>query len=154
MVVHKMLDFNRSRRINIEETGFVRVKAKLTNGIDEELVYRGLLKPEEVHVLEVEAKVDPVSVRTIIPLTVAEKLGLDSTHQTINYEDGNQEVIALSDSIIIEIQRRTTGGEAIVAGSEVIIGSIALETLDFVVDYENKRLIPNPKHPDYPIFRI
>ncbi|NJL10764.1 MAG: clan AA aspartic protease [Calothrix sp. SM1_7_51] len=126
----------------------------MSNGIDEELVYRGLLNPDEVNVLEVEALVDPVSVRTVIPATVAEKLGLDSTQQTINYADGSQEVIALSDSIIIEIQGRTTGGEAIVAGSEVIIGSIALETLDFVVDYENKRLIPNPKHPDYPIFRI
>jgi hypothetical protein len=38
--------------------------------------------------------------------------------------------------------------------NEVIIGLIALETLDFVVDYENRRLIPNPKNPEYPVFRV
>ncbi len=150
-----MLDFNSLQRINNKDSEKIKVKVKLTNGIDEELVYRGLLNPDQVHVLETEALVDPGSIRTVIPLKVAEKLGLDiSTHQAINYTDARQEIVGLSDPIIIEVEGRSTGGDAIVAGSDVIIGLIALETLDFVVDYQNRLLIPNPKHPDYPVFRI
>lgn len=50
--------------------------------------------------------------------------------------------------------RETRGGAVVAQVDEVIIGLIVLETLDFVVEYENKRLIPNPKHPNYPVFRI
>lgn len=118
-----MLYFNNSQcRISKNDRG-IKVQVRLTNEIDEELVYRGLLHPDQVHVLETEALVDVSSIRTVLPTEIAEKLGLD-------------------------IRRYET------QVSEVIIGLIALETLDFVVDYENKCLIPNPKHPDYRVFRI
>ena len=39
-------------------------------------------------------------------------------------------------------------------GDEVLIGRIALATLDLFVDNENQCLIPNSKHPEYPVFRV
>ncbi|BAZ13045.1 hypothetical protein NIES4071_48790 [Calothrix sp. NIES-4071] len=151
-----MLDFNRSRRMMSENDGGIKVQVKLTNEIDEELVYRGLINPEQVHTLETEALVDISSVRTVLPTNIAEKLGLDiRRYQTVSYVDGKEDIVGLSDPIIIQVQgRETRGGAVVTRRSEMIIGLIALETLDFVVDYENRRLIPNPKHPDYPVFRI
>ncbi len=151
-----MLDFNRSRRMMSENDGEIKVQVKLTNEIDEELVYRGLLNPDQVHMLETQALVDISSVHTVLPTKIAEKLGLDIRHhETISYADGTEETVGLSDPIIIQVQGRETRGGAVVrARSEVIIGLIALETLDFVVDDENRCLIPNPKHPNYPVFRI
>ena len=56
--------------------GAVRVKVKLTNAIDEELVKRGLLNPNLLRVYEAEALIDTGAVRTAIPLEVCEHLGL------------------------------------------------------------------------------
>ncbi|RUT05540.1 hypothetical protein DSM106972_035470 [Dulcicalothrix desertica PCC 7102] len=151
-----MLDFNRSRRLISENDTEIKVQVKLINEIDEELVSRGLLNSDQVHILETEALVDASSIRTVLPTKIAEKLGLDiRRYETVSYADGREETVGLSDPIIIQVQgRETRGGAVVTQGSEVIIGLIALETLDFVVDYENRCLIPNPKHPDYPVFRI
>lgn len=56
--------------------------------------------------------------------------------------------------ITLKIQGRVTTESVVVTGDKVLIGRIALATLDLVVDYENQCLIPNPKHPNYPVFRI
>ncbi|MFN3978741.1 MAG: clan AA aspartic protease, partial [Sulfurihydrogenibium azorense] len=47
--------------------GEVRVRAKLTNAIDEALVRRGMLKPEQVRSYEADALVDTGAVRVAIP---------------------------------------------------------------------------------------
>ncbi|NJL11347.1 MAG: clan AA aspartic protease [Calothrix sp. SM1_7_51] len=151
-----MLNSNRSRHMMSENTAEIKVQVKLTNEIDQELVYRGYLNPDQVHFLETEALVDPTYVSTVIPTKIAEKLGLDiRRYEIVRDADGREEKVGRSDPIIIEVQgRETRGGALVTGGDNVILGLIALETLDFVVDYENRRLIPNPKHPDYPIFRI
>lgn len=77
--------------------------------------------------------------RAVIPMEVAQKLGLRiRSEQVAKCTDDRQE----------------TSEEPLVGGDEILIGRIALETLGFVVDIENHRLIPNPKHPDGPVFRI
>ncbi|MEG4812574.1 hypothetical protein QUA82_34310 [Microcoleus sp. F8-D3] len=62
-----------------------RVKVKLTNAIDEELVKRGLLNPNLLRVYEAEALIDIGAVRTAIPVKVCEHLGLRAAH-TIQVE--------------------------------------------------------------------
>ena len=56
--------------------GEVRVTVRLTNRLDEVLVRRGLLTPEEVRTCEVVALVDTGAVRTVLPPDVAARLGL------------------------------------------------------------------------------
>ncbi|MEG4252635.1 MULTISPECIES: hypothetical protein [unclassified Microcoleus] len=63
--------------------GAVRVKVKLTNAIDEELVKRGLLNPNLLRVYEAEALIDTGAVRTAIPVEVCEHLGLRIRSQEI-----------------------------------------------------------------------
>lgn len=150
-----MLDFNRINQAIHEDMGFVRVKVKLTNGIDEILVNRGLLNQDQLRVHETEAFVDTGAVRTVFPMAIVQQLGLRiRSHQTARYTDGREEKIGLTEVAIIEIQKRETTEAVLVMGNEVLIGKTALITLDLVVDFKNQCLIPNPKHPNYPVFRI
>ena len=135
--------------------GAVRVKVKLTNAIDEELVKRGLLNPNLLRVYEAEALIDTGAVRTAIPLEVCEHLGLRIRSQEIaKYADGRQETVGLTGPIIIEMEGRETIEAAMVLGDMVLIGQTVLETLDLLVDCKNQRLVPNPENPERPVLRV
>jgi hypothetical protein len=41
-----------------------------------------------------------------------------------------------------------------VVGEDVLLGITILEKLDLLVDCTRQRLIPNPAHPDQPVFRV
>jgi hypothetical protein len=51
--------------------GEVRVKARLTNAVDEGLVRRGMLNPAEMRTCEADALVDTGAVRTVLPPATA-----------------------------------------------------------------------------------
>lgn len=55
---------------------------------------------------------------------------------------------------MFEILGRETCEDAYVVGDEVLIGQTTLETTDLRVDCKNQKVIPNPAHPDGPVFRI
>jgi clan AA aspartic protease len=150
-----MLEFNRSQHVKNENMGEVRVKVKLTNSIDEELVSRGLLNPNQLRFYEGEALVDTGAVRTVIPMEIVQHLGLRiRSQQMAKYADGRQENVGLTTAIIIEIGGRETTEATLVTGDEILIGQTVLETLDLLVDCKNQRLIPNPEHPEHWILRI
>lgn len=135
--------------------GEVKVKAKLTNAIDEGLVRRGLLKPEEVRTYEAEALVDTGAVRCTLPPFVADSLGLARvTRYTAQYADGRLEEVDLTEGFMLEILGRLTTEEALILGDEILIGQTALEKLDLWVDCQSQRLIPNPAHPDQPVSKV
>ncbi len=143
-------------RIQISKNmGAVRVKVKLTNAIDEELVKRGLLNPNLLRVYEAEALIDTGAVRTAIPIEVCEHLGLRIRSQEIaKYADGRQETVGLTGPILIEMEGRETIEAAMVLGDMVLIGQTVLETLDLLVDCKNQRVIPNPENPERPVLRV
>lgn len=150
-----MLDFNRIQHTVNKDAAEIRVKVKLTNSIDEGLISRGYLNATDLHVYETTALIDTSSVRAVIPMHIAQKLGLRiRSEQLPKYVDGKQLTVEIAGSVLIEIQGRETSEEPLVGGDEILIGRIALETLGFVVDIENHCLIPNPKYPDGPVFRI
>jgi clan AA aspartic protease len=135
--------------------GAVRVKVKLTNAIDEALVSRGLLNPNLLRVHEAEALIDTGAVRTALPADVVEHLGLRIRSQEIaKYADGRQEIVGLTEPVIIEIEGRETIEAAMVLGDIVLIGQTVLETLDLLVDCKNQRLVPNPENPERPVLRV
>jgi clan AA aspartic protease len=150
-----MLEFNRSLYVKNSDMGEVRVKVKLTNSIDEELVSRGLLNLNQLRFYEAEALVDIGAVRTVIPMEIVQHLGLRIRSQQIaKYADGRQENVGLTTPVIIEIAGRETTEATLVTGDEILIGQTVLETLDLLVDCKNQRLIPNPEHPEHSILRI
>ena len=150
-----MVSFNYSDCAVSQSMGEVRVQVKLTNAVDEELVNRGLLNPLQLRVYETQALIDTGAVRTVLPMTIVQQLGLRIRGQQIaKYADGREEMVGLTGPVIIEIEGRDTTEATLVTGDEVLIGQTVLETLDLLVDCKNQRLIPNPAHPNYPVFRV
>jgi clan AA aspartic protease len=150
-----MVSFNRIDVAVSEHMGAVRVSVKLTNATDEDLISRGLLNPDRLRVYETEALVDTGAVRTVVPMAIVQQLGLRiRAQQLAKYADGREEMVGITSPVIIEIMGRETTEAVLVTGDEVLIGQTVLETLDLLVDCKNQRLIPNPAHPDQPVFRI
>jgi clan AA aspartic protease len=135
--------------------GEVRVKVRLTNALDEELVRRGSLAPGEMRTYQTDALVDTGAVRTIVPPHVVDRLGLGLRGERVaEYADGRTEAVAVTGPLVVEIEGRDTLDEALVVGDQVLIGQTVLEKLDLFVDCRHGRVRPNPAHPDQPVTKV
>jgi predicted aspartyl protease len=135
--------------------GEIRVKVRLTNWMDSELAAGGQLSQLEVRSCEVDAVVDTGAVRSIIPIAVVDRLGVRSNRRTVaQYADGRTDAVELTKPILFDIGSRATIETAMVLGDEVLIGQTTLETTDLLADCTNRRLVPNPEHPDQPVFKV
>lgn len=91
------------------QMGEVRVKVKLTNGVEEALVRRGLLAADQVRSYEANALVDTGAVRSVIPVQVVQHLGLEIARKTrATYANDSFEDVDVSEMVGIDlIDRRT-----------------------------------------------
>ena len=138
-----------------ELMGEVRTSVTLTNAADKVLERRGQLTRDDVHIYKTDALVDTCAVRTVIPAHVVKQLGLGIRgQQVVELADGRKETVGVSEPIEIDIDGRDTIEAALVLGDEVIVGQTVLEVLDLFVDCTNRRLVPNPAHPDQPVIKI
>ena len=150
-----MQELNKLELDGIKNMGAVRTQVKLTNAIDEALVSRGMLAPRLLRECQKEALVDTGSVYLVISSEMVQQLGLRIIgQQVVKYADGRRETVGVTEAILVEIEGRRTTEDALVTGDEVLIGQVVLEKLDFLVDYKNQRLIPNPENPEYPVTYI
>jgi len=139
----------------VRSVGEIRVRVRLTNAVDEALARRGQLKAESVRTYEAEALVEAGAVRSIIPMHVLEKLGLEERGQRVaEYADGRKDSVGVTEPVVIELLGRDTLEEALVLGDEVLIGQTVLEKLDLLADCQGRRPIPNPAHPDQPVTKV
>jgi clan AA aspartic protease len=123
--------------------GEVRVAVKLTNALDEALARRGQLAAAQVRVYETQALVDTGAVRSVLPIHVVQQLGLQLRGQRVaEYADGRQDIVGITEPLIIELKQRDTLDEALVLGDEVLIGQTVLEKLDLRVDCATQQLAP------------
>ena len=130
--------------------GEVRTKVVITNAVDEALARRGKISSDEIRRYEADAMIDTGAVRTVIPSHVAQQLGVESRGQrVVQYADGRNDTVELTEAIIIKILDRDTLEEALILGDEVLIGQTVLEKTDVMVDCTGQRVIPNPAHPDH-----
>jgi predicted aspartyl protease len=135
--------------------GEVRVKVKLTNGVDEALVRRGLLTADKIRSYEADALVDTGAIRSVLPVHVAQLLGLAIVGRArATYANDAAEDVDVTEMVGITLLDRRITEETLVLGSEVLIGQTVLESLDLQVDCSNHRVIPNPAHPDQPVIKI
>lgn len=138
-----------------DRKGEIRVKVLLTNSADEMANRRRKLKKSAIRRVEADALVDTGAVRSVIPAHVMQALGVMSRgNRVAEYADGRKESVAITESIIFEVMGRDTLEEALVLGDEVLIGQTVLEKLDLHADCANRRLIPNPAHPDQPVSKV
>jgi clan AA aspartic protease len=132
-----------------------RVMVRLSNAADMALVRRNLMRPEEIRAVEADALVDTGAVTFVLPSLVVERLGLARPFkQVAEYADGRREEVDVTEPVFVELLGRHTVEEALVLGDEVIVGQTILEKTDLYVDCRQKRLLPNPAHPDQPVLQV
>ena len=135
--------------------GEVRVTVTLSNAADMALVRRQLMRPGEVRSIEANALIDTGAVTFVLPSLVVERSGLARPFkQVAEYADGRREEVDVTEPVFIELMGRHTVEEALVLGDEVIVGQTVLEKTDLFVDCRQKRLLPNPAHPDQPVLQV
>lgn len=133
----------------------IRVKVKLTNSYDVTQHRLGALAKDQIRIYEADAMVDTGAVRSVIPSHVLEKLGVGIRGTRVaEYADGRKETVGMSEGIIFDVLNRDTLEEALILGDEVLIGQTVLEKLDLLADCANRRLLPNPAHPDQPVSKV
>lgn len=121
--------------------GETRAKLKITN----------LFKQTA---LDVDALVDTGATFMCITEEMALQLGFDMTEvrqQLVTFADGTQHWKPKVAPLEIAFGNRTYVTEAIVLGNEALMGLLPLEAMDLLVDPVNRRLIPNPEHPNFPV---
>ncbi len=135
--------------------GEIRVKVIITNAVDEALARRGQIDVKDVRTYEADAMVDTGAVRSVIPAHVMQHLGIRERGKRVaEYADGRKDTVGITEPINFDLMGRDTMEEALVLGDEVLIGQAVLEKLDLLADCANRRLIPNPAHPDQPVTKV
>jgi hypothetical protein len=134
---------------------YMHTQVRLRNAMDEARARRGMLESDKVRTCNVDAVVDTESVWCVIPSDIAERLGLTIRGQrTMEQADDFRDMVPVTGAIYVEILGRDTVEEALVYGTEVRIGYTVLAKLDLVADCPNRRLVPNPAHPDGPVTKV
>jgi hypothetical protein len=135
--------------------GEVRIQVRLTNTIDAGLVRRGLLPADQVRTYTADAMVDTGATSCCLPAPVVAALGLATPHATgTQYADGSISRVPVTEPVTLELLGRTVDLPCLVLGDEVLIGQMALEFTDLLVDCQGQRLVPNPAHPDQPVLKV
>ena len=94
---------NESQKGNMP-LGEVRVRVTLTHAVDESLVRRGLLPAEKVRHYEADALVDSDAVRSVLPIHVVQRLGLEIVRRTrAVYANHRAEDVDIVEAVGIDI---------------------------------------------------
>jgi predicted aspartyl protease len=129
--------------------GKVFVKARIENVTELFMAEQGLLKPEEVHAIEVtEAVVDTAASTLSLPKRLVAQLGLRFVGNRNARTSAGRVTFPVYGTVRLTIEDRLWSGDVIEVPDEcpVLIGQLPLEGLDYVVDPVNHRLIGNPDH--------
>ena len=107
--------------------------------------------------VNVRTMVDTGAIHMVVPVAVATELGFDLEEVSLSYvtvADGRRVRCPQVSPVELRFQDRTCPSSLVVLGNECLMGVVPLELLDLVVDPVQERVVPNPKHPDGPVFRV
>ena len=148
-----ILSVGRINRENVH-VGEVRVPVEMRNGADVLRHAAGEIGGDRVRRTVEEGVVDTGAVSMAVPRRVADALELPVRRRgRVRLADGSVRETDIVGPITFLIEGREVDLSAHVTGNEVLIGQVALESTDLLVDCTNGRLVPNPEHPDGPILR-
>jgi clan AA aspartic protease len=137
--------------------GKVMTRVKIANSADVEIVGRGLLTPEGVRSVVIDALVDTGATMLALPEDVVRQLGAPSLGmRKARYARGIVIEVEWVGNMRIEILGRQMTTDALVlpAGATPLIGQIPLEALDLIVDPKSRELRVNPESPDMPLLDL
>lgn len=131
------------------EMGRVLVSAKIENLRDLYNVQQKTLDAAQVRSVEVaDALVDTGATMLCLPKHLIEKLGLSPFRTRRLRTSAGNVVCNLYDAVRLTIQGRDCTQDVVEVPDDcpVLIGQLALEALDFVIDPKARKLIGNPEH--------
>ena len=135
--------------------GEVRVQVKLTNVADAAAFAAGQISADKIRFVEADALVDTGAVRSCVPLPLLERLGVTAREtMLVEYANGQKEAVGVAEGVRFEIMHRRSSDDALALGDEVLIGQTILEKMDLLVDCTNRRVVPNPAHPDVAVNKL
>lgn len=129
--------------------GKVLVTAKIENLYDAFSVTQGLMQPEQVRSVEVDdALVDTGASTLSLPKRLIAQLGLQRGGARRARTSAGSVTLQMYGVVRLTIQGRDWSGDVLELPDDcpVLIGQMALEGLDFVIDTVGQRLIGNPAH--------
>jgi clan AA aspartic protease len=137
--------------------GKVMTKIRLTNSTDRQNAKSGVIRPEQIRKLEIDALVDTGATMLALPADVVEALGLSEIdRRKVKMANGTIDELAIAGDLLLEIFGRVMACDAFVlpAGTTPLIGQIPLEALDLVVDAKSRELTVHPASPDAPLLDL
>ena len=132
-----------------QTVGKVLVTAKVENLEDLNLVEAGFLSRDQVRSIEVtDAMVDTGATMLGMPKRFIQQLGLRPLRARPARTSAGPVTVQVYGTVRLTIQGRDCPSDASELPDDcpVLIGQVALELLDFVVDPVGQRLIGNPEH--------
>jgi clan AA aspartic protease len=148
---------NRSRSPGQVQFRHLAAVATVKSDSNPPLAHNGILNPDRVRSMELDALVDTGATLLALPEEAVDKLGLRQLDwRKVRLADGNVREIALVGDLQLEILGRTMTCDALVmpAGSMALIGQIQLEALDLIVDAKSREARVNPASPDMPLLDL
>jgi len=133
----------------------VSVELIVVNNRDLQMAEGGALAAEKVRRFELTGVVDTGSTLLVLPVDVAERLGLPKTGEAvIRYADRRSSTRTLVDQVGIDLVGRHGTFTAILEPDRTtaLIGAVVLETLDLLVDCKTNKLYP--RDPDHIIAEV
>jgi predicted aspartyl protease len=135
--------------------GRFSIDVEVANNGDLELMYRGLLPPDQVRRETIQGVVDSGAAMLVLPQAVVKRLGLrlGNTVQ-VRYADGRRAQRREAKGVFLKLLGRDDTFTAIIEPrrQNALIGAIVLEALDLLVDSRTQRVVP--RDPSGAIYEI
>ncbi|MDX1946013.1 MAG: retroviral-like aspartic protease family protein [Pirellulaceae bacterium] len=127
------------------EKGRIALEVELTNYEDKVRARNGDIPPEKVRRIRIDAIVDTGAAHLVIPQSAADALGVPVIGEAgVRYADESRAKKKIVNAVEVSLLSRSGIFRAIVepARTEVLLGAIVLEDMDFIVDCRAQKLVP------------
>ncbi len=116
--------------------------------VNAKIVLRNPAKPD-IAPIEVDALADSGAVHLCIPEHIQIQLGLDETdRKEVILADGSRKLVPYVGPIEIRFKNRIGFAGALVMGDQPLLGVIAMEDMDLLIDAKSQALDVNPSSPN------
>ena len=137
--------------------GEVIVELQLENTIDRGMFRRRKLKEKDVRQLTTTAIADSGVVMLMLPQDMVEELGLETIRKiVVEYADKRTEERSVAGPVTVKIGKREANVDCIIGPptSDVWLGQVPLEVMDWLVDCARRTFVPRPESPYLPLLKI
>src|SRR5258706_8568375 len=101
--------------------------------------------------VQIRAMADAGALMLCIPEHIALQLELETTEEReVTVADGRKSKVPYVGPVRVGFGRRSCFVGALVMGAEVLLGAIATEDMDLVVNPRNREVTVNPESPNFP----